>query len=109
MLAKLHNRVALKQLFINDLDKQSILKKIKTRVDFELRDNLIYYLENSKEYTRLCILNIIKEEILCIIYNKRYYIDVNRCYNYIVATLYILRLFRKICNYIEHCLSCQIN
>ena len=109
MLAELHNRVVLKQLSINNLDKSSILKKIRTEVDFELRNNLIYYIGDNKEHARLYIFSTIEEDIFRAAYNKRYYADVNRCYNYIVATLYILRLSRKIRNYIEHCLFCQIN
>ncbi len=74
-------------------------------MNFELRNSLIYYIENNEKHTRLCVLNIMKKNIFRIAYNKKHYKDANRCYNYIVATLYILRLSKKIRIYINHCLS----
>ncbi len=98
----MHNCIVLKILSINNLNKQFIFKKIKIKVNFELYNNLIYYIKDNKRYARLYILSIIEKEILCIVYNKRYYIDANCCYNYIVAILYILQSSKKIYNYIKY-------
>jgi len=94
ILIKLYNCIVLKIFLLNNLNKQFIFKKIKIKVNFELYNNLIYYIKDNKRYARLYILSIV--------YNKRYYIDVNCCYNYIVAILYILQLSKKIYNYIKY-------
>ncbi len=53
MLANLWNRIIIEAL--NNLDTK-MLKKYRIDVDFELRNNFIYYINsNLEKHTRLCI------------------------------------------------------
>lgn len=102
MLANLQNRIAIEV-------STKISRKYRIDIDFELRDNLIYYTSsNIDKHTRLCILIIQKKDIFQAIHNK-YYTNVHRCFHRITKTLYILQLLRKLQAYVEHCFACQVN
>lgn len=102
MLTNLQNCIAIKA-------STKILKKYCINIDFEFRNNLIYYTSfNIDKHTRLCILIIQKKTIFQTIHDK-YYIDVHRCFYKITKTLYILRLLRKLQIYVKYCFACQIN
>lgn len=88
-----------------NIEKKFVFKKFFIEIDFELRDNLIYYFD-KENCLRLCISRTIEKEIFKTIYNNNYYFGYYRCFTRINETLFISRALNKICIYIEHCSAC---
>ena len=121
MLANLKKRTYQKQTFPKPISnnsnqildnhvnrEKSVSKKFLTEIDFELRDNLIYYFEKENRL-RLCISRTIEKKIFKTVYNNNYYSDYYRCFTRVNKTLFISRALSKICIYVEHCSAYQIN
>lgn len=83
-------------------------KKFCTSIDFELRDDLIYYFDEDN-ILRLCISKSIEKEIFKTIHNDNYHFEYYRCLVRIIETLFIFNFLKKICIYVEHCSTCQVN
>ncbi len=97
------------QILDNHVNREkSVSKKFLTEIDFELRDNLIYYFEKENRL-RLCISRTIEKKIFKTVYNNNYYSDYYRCFTRVNKTLFISRALSKICIYVEHCSAYQIN
>lgn len=92
----------------NNIDKKSIFKKFRIEIDFELREDLIYYFEDRNRL-QLYISRTIEKKIFKTIYNNNYYFDYYRCFARIFETLFISRTLNKIRVYIKYCFACQIN
>lgn len=93
----------------HNLDEEILFRKFCIDINFELREDLIYYVDsNIEKHTKLCISILQKKEIFRTIYDK-HHIEIHQCFQRITKMLYILRLLRKLRTYIEHCLLCQIN
>ena len=109
MLVDLNERVNQElTTLIDALDvEETIFKKFRTRIDFEIKDDLIYYIERNR--SRLCILKILKEEIFRLAHDDNQHVEAHRCFHRISKTMFISRLLRKIRSYVDHCLSCQVN
>ena len=81
------------------------LRKFRINIDFELSSNdLIYYIDIK--YRRLYISNIMKKKVFKLIYDDNTYTSIYKYYNWLMKTLFISRLSRKIRRYIKHCSNC---
>ena len=80
---------------------------VKTEIDFELKDDLLYHKINNK--LRLCISKVLKKDIFKLTHDDNQHAELIRFYARIVESLYILKLFRKLRAYITHCSICQLN
>ena len=78
---------------------------IRTNIDFEMHNELIYYKENR----RLCIFKFMKRKIFNLIHDNNQHFDDTRCFYRIRESLFISRLFKKLRTYIDHCFQCQFN
>ena len=88
-------------------DAKSILKKLRTNINFALNENeIIYHIESDSR--RSCISIFVKREIFRLAHDENHHFEVHRNYDEISSILYIFRLFRKIKKYIEHCSICQL-
>ena len=88
-------------------DAKSILKKLKTNINFALNENeIIYHIES--DFRRSCISIFVKRKIFRLVHDENHHSEVHRNYDRISSILYISRLFRKIKKYIEHCSICQL-
>ena len=88
-------------------DAKSILKKLRTNINFALNENeIIYHIE--KDSRRSCISIFVKRKIFRLAHDENHHFEVHRSYDRISSILYISRLFRKIRKYIEHCSICQL-
>lgn len=92
----------------NDND-EVVLKKFCINIEFELCDDLMYYLDKNNNSLRLCILKSIKKKIFKTIHDNNYYFDYYCCFIQINKTLFILKLLKKICVYVKHCFVYQNN
>ena len=88
-------------------DAKSILKKLRTDINFALNKNeIIYHIENDSR--RSCISIFVKRKMFRLAHDENHHSEVHRSYDRISSILYISRLFRKIRKYIEHCSICQL-
>ena len=91
----------------NDIDDEFVFKKLRIDVDFELTyDDIIYYM--NIDVRRSCIFMTTKRKIFQLAHDENQHVDVYRCYDRIINSIYVSRLSRKIRQYIEHCFSCQL-
>jgi len=60
--------------------KQFVLKKFRIKIDFELRDNLVYYFDKNNIRLQLYIFRSIKKNIFKTIYNNNYYFNYYCCF-----------------------------
>lgn len=101
------------EFFLNDFDvsheenRDEMLKKYRIEIDFEIREKLIYYIND--ESTRLCISKSLESEVFRMTHDDKQHADVHRCHQEITKVFYISRLLKKLRIYIEHCSSCQVN
>ena len=77
-----------------------------SEIDFQLIDDLIYYVKNDQ--FRLCISKNCIHDVLKLAHDDNFHVDHHRAYDRL-KTIYIRRLFRRLINYIRHCSSCQLN
>ena len=116
MLLNLKKRVVNENRVINEIneilnksinDYKTIFKKFCIEINFELRDELIYYI--NKKRLRLCIFKSVKKEIFHMIHDDNHRFNIHQCFTKISKTMFISRLLKKICIYIKHCSACQMN
>ena len=116
MLPSLKKRVANENRATNEIneildeginDHEAILKKFRIEMNFELRDELIYYIDEKR--LRLCIPKSVEREIFHMIHDDNHHSDTHRCFTKISETTFIFRLLKKIRTYIKHCSACQMN
>ena len=116
MLSNLKKRVVNENRVINKIneifneninDYKTIFKKFRIKMNFELRDELIYYINEKR--LRLCIFKSMKKEIFHMIHDDNHYFDIHQCFMKISKTMFIFRLLKKIYIYIKHYLTCQVN
>ena len=88
-------------------ENSSQSKKPYIDIDFELDDELIYH--TKKRRRRLCISASCEAEIFRMSYDDNQHAERHRCYQRIVDSLYVPRLFKKLRQYLNHCLNCQLN
>ena len=94
-------------LVVND----SELKK-ETRVEgieFLLKENLIYYQDETNDRLRLCISKKLKKKFFELAHDNHSHEKFQRIYNRIVFNYYMRHLTRRLKRYIQHCFSCQLN
>ena len=77
----------------------------KNKIDFEFHNDLIYH-RNRK---RFCISFNFEKKNFELAYNSNQHFDAHRCFQRINNTLFILKLFKKIRIYINHCFDCQLD
>ena len=120
MLIDLENRVNQKQeslknsifqnssisidAFDSDEFHQTISRKFRIDIDFEIRDDLIYYIDSDT--LRLCISRSQEEKIFRLAHDENQHAEIYRCFHRISKTLFISRLFKKIRIYVKHCSAC---
>ena len=116
MLSNLKKRVVNENRVINEIneildeninDHETIFKKFRIKVNFELRDELIYYID--EKYLRLCIFKSLKKKIFHMIHDDNHHFNTHRCFTKISKTMFIPQLLKKIYTYIKHCSACQMN
>ena len=90
-------------------NEKSLSKKFRIEIDFKLLDELIYYIDENDDRTRLCILKILKKEMFRLAHDESHHVEANRYFHRISNTLYISRLSKKIRTYVKHCSTCQVN
>jgi hypothetical protein len=94
-----------------------MLKKLKKRlqkeksqeksdIDFQLKNDLIYY---TRDKSRLCILATCEKKIFELAHDQNNHARHHRAYQKLIDIIYIPRLFRKIRLYIKHCSACELN
>ena len=89
-------------------------KKIRTDVNFDFTDDLIYYIKDnnsqrSSESSRLVISSNCEREIFAMTHDDCSHLEHHRAYLKLIDSMYISRLSRKLRQYIQHCSSCQLN
>ena len=62
----------------NDNGKR-IPKNFKTGIDFELHENLIYYLNENKP--RLCLLSSMEKKVFHLTHDENMHAKIHRCFN----------------------------
>ena len=92
-----------KKIIQNDVDK---IKIIFTNIDFELREDLIFYI---KKNNKLCIPFSCEKDILKETHDRNMHAKHQRTYEKLIKTMFMFRMFRKIKQYVKHCSSCQLN
>ena len=96
---------------LKELRKRTLIERndndesIKTRIDFELHNELIYHKENRW----LCIFASVEKEIFNLTHDRNQYSNATRCFHRIRESIFILRLSRKLKTYIDHCFQCQLS
>jgi len=85
--------------------KKFVSKKFCIEINFELRDDLIYYFDEDNTRLRLCISRSTKKNIFKTIHNNNYHFNYHRYFARICETLFISRTLNKIRIYVEHCLA----
>ena len=94
---------SLKKRMSNEVKKNNT--SIKTKIDFELHNELIYHKKNRK----FCLLASIEHEIFQLIHDQNQHSETTRCFHRIKESIFIFRLSRKLRTYIDHCSQCQLN
>ena len=74
-------------------------------IEFELDEKLLYKINKNRR--RLVILISIEQEMFRLAHDETQHSSIYRYYAHIVDILYISRLFKKLRQYVEHCLLCQ--
>ncbi len=91
---------------------QSLIKRRESgdrgesEIDFSLEDDLIYHVKDKR---RLCISFNCETEIFQLVHDQNNHFDHHRAYSKLIDQVYILKLSRKIRQYIKHCLACELN
>ena len=98
--------ITIEKSVIDEKSKKRIFKKFRIDVNFELNNDLIYYID--EEIHRLCLFTTIKEEIFRLIHDENVHADIHRCFDRITDIFYIFKLIKKIRRYIEHCFNYQL-
>ena len=75
-------------------------------IDFQLIDDLIYYVKGDQP--RLCIPENSIHDVLKLAHDDNFHAGHHRAYDRL-KTVYVRRLSRRLTNYIRHCPSCQLN
>ena len=86
-------------------DVKRVTKKFKTRIDFELNENLVYYLNDGKR--RLCFFSSIKKTFFHLAHDENMHAGIHHCINRLIDIFYKPRFFKKIRFHIENCFNCQ--
>ena len=97
MLKKLKKRALIERSDNDEL--------IKTKIDFELHNELIYHKENR----RLCIFAFVEKDIFKLTHDRNQHSSATRCFHRIRESIFISRLSKKLRTYIDHCSQCQLN
>ena len=107
MLSDLKTRLAMKSLSqtidSDNSSEKSLSKKFRIEIDFKLLDELIYYIDENDDRTKLCILRTLKEKMFRLAHDESHPVETNRCFHKISNIVYISRLFKKIRTYVKHC------
>ena len=96
---------------LKELKKKALIERndndefIKTKIDFELHNELIYHKENR----RLCIFVSIEKDIFNLTHDKNQHSSATRCFHRIRESIFIFRLSKKLKTYIDHYFQCQLN
>ena len=77
-----------------------------TKIIFRENNELIYHV---KEKNRLCISTNCEKNVFELIHDWNNHVEHNRAYEKFVEFVYILKLNRKIKQYIKHCSACELN
>ena len=91
---------------VDENSKKNIFKKFCIDVDFELNNDLIYYVDEKTH--RSCLFTAIEKEIFRLIHDENVHVEIHRYFVRITDIFYVFRLFKKIRRYIEHCFNCQL-
>ena len=93
---------------LKKLKKRTLIERsdndefIKTKIDFELHNELIYHKENRK----LCISASVEKDIFNLTHDRNQHSSATRCFHRIKESIFIFRLSRKLRTYIDHCFQC---
>ena len=97
--------IIMSNILINEAESRSISS---CDLQFECRDELIYYLIND-EKQRLCILKIMQNEVFKLIHDQTHYEKFQRTYDRLCYSIYICCIIKHLKQYIEHCSKYQLN
>ena len=92
-----------KKIIENDVDE---IKINSINVDVELKKDLIYYI---KKDNRLCILFSCEKNILKEIHDRNMHAKHQKTYKKLIKTIFMLKMFKKVKQYVKHCFLCQLN
>lgn len=73
------------------------------------RGGLLYYRDFENGHDRLCIPAALEQEIFQMAHDDRFHQGIDRCYDRIVASIYIHHLRKRLKTYIQHCSECHRN
>jgi hypothetical protein len=90
----------------NLINKRESNNQKNTDIDFQLKNNLLYHFKNKK---RLCISSNCEFNVFELAHDKNNHAKHNRVYSKLIDHVYILKLSRKIRQYIKHCSACELN
>ena len=77
-----------------------------TNITFRKKNELIYHAE---EKNRLCISTNCEKNVFELTHDRNNHVRHNHAYAKFAESVYILKLSRKIKQYIKHCLACELN
>lgn len=90
-------------------EKQSVEHVRLPNIQFLLRNDLIYYLDDFNDRERLCIPKQLEQKIFELAHDKHSHGGFQRTYERIVEAYYMRHLTRRLKRYILHCPECQVN
>ena len=99
---------SLVESIVTSSDTIEIKKEIFSDIDFQLIDDLIYYVKDDNS-SQLCIFVNFEQNVMKLIHDENSHVEHHRIYARIVKSVYIRHLFRKLIIYIRHCSFCQFN
>ena len=89
------------------IEKKTISEKSSNiNIDFILKNDFIYHVKNNK---RLCIFASCERAVFELTHNENNHAKYYRIYQQLIITVFMLKLSRKIRQYVKHCSSCQLN
>ena len=106
------NSTSMTNIFVESIvtffDIKKTKKKMFNDIDFQLIDDLIYYVKNNNSSRFFISINF-EQNVMKLIYDENSHIEHHRIYVRIVKFVYIRHLFRKFIVYIKYCSFCQFN
>ena len=85
----------------------------RTKIDFQLIDDLIYYIqkfhEKNVKQSKFCVSKSCQRNVFQITHDNNFHIDYYRAYRKLMKTIYMSIILRKLRLYLRHCSLCQFN
>jgi hypothetical protein len=95
---------------LNNSQKNSMNEQTAhNEIEFERKNDLIYYLNRTTSRTRLCISKSLMQDIFKMTHDDQTHVEFHRAHVSITKTLYIRRLTHYLRQYIEYCSQCLLH